>query len=72
MSVLSLIFHLILCSGFLHEMISGYVRSKTYSISDMEAKEVEIRTSAEKAVLEKLKFHQRLSFNWVLFHARRG
>ena len=53
-------------------MISGYVRSKTYSISDMEAKEVEIRTSAEKAVLEKLKFHQRLSFNWVLFHARRG
>jgi pyruvate,water dikinase len=58
--------------GFLYEMIRGYVRSKTYSIADMEAKEVEIRSAAEKIISEKLQVHQRLLFNWVLFHARRG
>lgn len=53
-------------------MISGYVRSKAYSISDMEEREVGIRTAAEKVVDETLSLHQRLIFNWVLFHARRG
>lgn len=53
-------------------MISGYVRSKAYSISDMEEREVGIRTAAEKVVNETLPIHQRLIFNWVLFHARRG
>ena len=58
--------------GFVHEMISGYVRSKAYSISGMEEREVAIRTAAEKVVNETLPVHQRLIFNWVLFHARRG
>ena len=60
------------CAGFVYEMISGYVRSKAYSISDMEEREVGIRTAAEKVVKETLPIHQRLIFNWVLFHARRG
>ena len=38
----------------------------------MEQREADIRTQAEQIVASKLSIHQRLIFNWILFHARRG
>ena len=53
-------------------LLSGYVKTKSYSIAGMEQREVEIRTQAEQIVSNKLSIHRRLIFNWILFHARRG
>ena len=50
----------------------GYVRTQSYSISSMEEREIGIRAQAEQVVANKLSIHQRLIFNWILFHARRG
>ena len=53
-------------------MVSGYVRTKSYSIANMEEREAKIREAAEKEVARILSWPRRLVFNWVLFHARRG
>jgi hypothetical protein len=45
----------------------GYVKTGSYSIANMEQREVEIRTQAEQVVSSKLSFHQRLIFNCILF-----
>lgn len=58
--------------GFVLDAISGYIRTKSYVIEDMEQRETEIRTEAEKIVNDTLSLPKRLIFNWLLFHARRG
>ncbi len=58
--------------GFVLEAISGYVRTKSYSIGNMEEREREIKTKAEEVVNQTLSFPKRIIFNWLLFHARRG
>lgn len=42
-------------------MVSGYVRTQSYSISAMEHREKEIRASAEKTVQDSLSLHKRVS-----------
>ncbi len=59
-------------SGFVLEAISGYVRTKSYNIHEMEEREKEIKTKAEEIVNNSLSFPKRMLFNWLLFHARRG
>ena len=59
-------------SGFVLDAISGYVRTKSYGIGDMEEREREIRTKAEEIVNNTLSLPKRVLFNWILFHARRG
>ena len=54
------------------DAICGYIRTKSYSIQNMEAREMEIRRKAEEIVQGTLSLPKRLLFNWVLFHARRG
>ena len=51
---------------------TGYVRTKHYSISNMEEREKQIRVKAEDIVNSTLFFPKRIILNWVLFHARRG
>ena len=48
------------------------MKTQSYSIANMEQREADIRTQAEQIVASKLSIHQRLIFNWILFHARRG
>ena len=50
----------------------GYVRTQSYSIGNMEQREMEIRTKAEQIVTNNLSVHRRIVFNWVLYHARKG
>ena len=54
------------------DMIAGYVRTKSYSVADMEKRELEIRGKAEGMVKSTLRWPLRVLFNWVLFHARRA
>lgn len=58
--------------GFVLDAISGYIRTKAYSVRDMEARELEIRQQAEQVVANTLSWPKRTFFNWILFHARRG
>ena len=58
--------------GFVVDTIAGYVRTKSYSIGDMERREVEIRGKAEEVVRTTLGWPRRVLFNWALFHARRA
>ena len=66
-------FHVRICTpGFVVDTIAGYVRTKSYSIGDMERREVEIRGKAEEVVRTTLGWPRRVLFNWALFHARRA
>ncbi|XP_064399663.1 rifampicin phosphotransferase-like isoform X2 [Halichondria panicea] len=58
--------------SFVLNIIAGYVRTKHYSISNMEEREKQIRVKAEDVVNSTLPFPKRIILNWVLFHARRG
>lgn len=51
---------------------SGYVKTKSYSIGDMEERERAIRDKAEQQVADTLSMPKRWFFQWILFHARRG
>jgi phosphohistidine swiveling domain-containing protein len=51
-------------------MVQSYIRMKSYSIEEMEARELKIRKDAEQVVLHKLKGIKRRIYNWVLKHAR--
>ena len=67
------IFHVfIMYACLLKTLISGYVRTHSYSIGKMEQREKEIRTKAEQIVTSSLSVHRRVIFNWILYHARRG
>ena len=59
-------------SEFVLDMISGYIRTQSYSIHNMEQRETEIRRKAEEKVNSSLSWPKRVLFNWVLYHARRG
>ena len=59
-------------TGFVIDTISGYIRTKAYSISDMETRELQIRHKAEEIVANTLPWHKKTLFNWVLFHTRRA
>ena len=50
----------------------GYVKTKSYSIAEMETREQGIRASAETVVSSTLPFLKRWLFGKVLYHARRG
>ena len=54
------------------DAVSGYIRTKSYSISDMEEREKKIRVEAEEVACNALSWPKRILFNWLLFHARRG
>ncbi|XP_065174718.1 rifampicin phosphotransferase-like [Sycon ciliatum] len=58
--------------GFVVDAIGGYVRTHSYSIAAMEEREASIRDTAMEEVHKHLSAPQRLLFNWVLSHARRG
>ena len=59
-------------TGFVLEAISGYVRTKSYNIKNMEERERDIKTKAEEIVSNSLSLPKRVIFNWLLFHARRA
>lgn len=67
-----IMFAIFVCLGFILNAISGYIRTKAYSVRDMEARELEIKQQAEQVVANTLSWPKRTLFNWVLFHARRG
>ena len=50
----------------------GYIKTKSYSIGNMEERERAIREGAEKVVAGTLSMPRDWFFRWVLFHARRG
>jgi len=52
--------------------VASYVRMKSYSIETMEAREVAIRTGAEKVVRTKVGGFKRLFYFWILKHARKA
>ncbi|CAI8037287.1 Prodigiosin synthesizing transferase PigC [Geodia barretti] len=58
--------------GFLVDMISGYVKTNSYSIANMEERETQIRCKAEETANNQLPIHKRFLFNWVLYHARKA
>eukprot|EP01137_Pigoraptor_chileana_P023651 Opistho-2@90297 len=58
--------------GFVIDSIAGYVKTKSYSIKDMEEREKKIKEKAEEELNSKLNVAQKVVFQWVLFHARRG
>ena len=50
-----------MAAGFVVDMVAGYVKTHSYSITDMEGREREIRGKAEQTVLNKLSIHKRVS-----------
>lgn len=50
--------------------IKSYLKMKSYSVQDMEKRELEIRNKAEKLVRENLGFGKKIIYNWVLKNAR--
>ncbi len=58
--------------SFVLHALTGYVRTKNYSIQAMETREREIRAGAEARVKKSLRGIRRVLFFWVLKHARRA
>ena len=50
-----------LTTGFVVDMVSGYVRTQSYSIADMHKRETEILSKAEQTVYSKLPLYKRVS-----------
>ena len=48
-------------TGFLVDMISGYVKTNSYSIANMEERETQIRCKAEETANNQLPSHKRVS-----------
>lgn len=57
---------------FVLDMISGYIRTQSYSIHKLEERETLIRRKAEDVVNSSVSWPKRILINWVLYHARRG
>jgi rifampicin phosphotransferase len=58
--------------SFVINLIAGYIRTKSYSIEEMEKRETEIRKRAEELVEERIGHFKRLIFHWVLKHTRQA
>ena len=58
--------------SFALNAIASYVRTRSYSIEEMEERERQIRASAEKKVKGVLHGFRRVVFFWVLKHARKA
>lgn len=58
--------------SFVINSIAGYVRTKSYSIGDMESREKAIRRAAEARVREHIRGPRLALYQWVLRQARRA
>jgi rifampicin phosphotransferase len=58
--------------SFVIDSIAGYIRTKSYSIEEMEKREKAIRKKAESLVEERIGYFKKLIFHWVLKHTRQA